>query len=127
MTREFEEKAQEAFASFASKASSYPTGYPQMLIALDFAIGPSKEIVIAGDLKDKSTQEMIQAIYGQFLPNKVVALHPTDKKQAAEFILLVPFAKEQTTKDGQTTAYVCENYVCQLPTTDLSKLKELLP
>jgi len=126
MNQSFEEKAQEAFSSFASKINAYPTGYPQMLIAFDFAVGPSKEIVIAGEAKDPLTEKMVQLIYSQFIPNKVVALRPTDPKQAASFIELVPFAKDQTAQKGKPTVYVCENYVCQLPTTDLKKLKELL-
>ena len=28
--------------------------------------------------------------------------------------------------EGKPTAYVCEDFVCQLPTTDVSKLRELL-
>ena len=28
--------------------------------------------------------------------------------------------------DGKPTAYVCENYTCQLPTNELSKFDELL-
>jgi uncharacterized protein YyaL (SSP411 family) len=28
--------------------------------------------------------------------------------------------------DNKPTAYVCENFVCQLPTTDVKKLAELL-
>jgi uncharacterized protein YyaL (SSP411 family) len=38
----------------------------------------------------------------------------------------VPFAKDQKSIGGKPTAYVCKNYVCQLPTTDIKKLSELL-
>jgi uncharacterized protein YyaL (SSP411 family) len=31
-----------------------------------------------------------------------------------------------TEKDGRATAYVCENYACQLPTSDPGKFAELL-
>jgi hypothetical protein len=43
---------------------------------MDFALGPSKEIVIAGEIGSKDTMEMINSVYKRFIPNKVVAFHP---------------------------------------------------
>jgi uncharacterized protein YyaL (SSP411 family) len=37
-----------------------------------------------------------------------------------------PFLKDAATKHGPATAYVCENFVCKLPTKDLAKLAQLL-
>lgn len=121
MNRAFEEKAEETLNAFATKINAFPSGYPQMLIAYDFGLGPSKEIVIA---EGNGTEEMIQLIYSEFLPNKVLAVRPS--KETAEFVKLIPFAKDQVAQKDQATAYVCENYVCNLPTTDLTQLKNLL-
>jgi len=38
----------------------------------------------------------------------------------------VEFMKSVTKIDNQPTAYVCENFVCQLPTTDLKTVANLL-
>ena len=97
-----------------------------MLIALDFALGPSKEIVIAGEKEATETARMISSIYKRFIPNKVVAFRPANEKEAEPIVSLIPFLKEQMPLEGKTTAYVCENYVCKLPTTDIKKMEELL-
>ena len=36
------------------------------------------------------------------------------------------FMKTATPIDGKAAAYVCEDFVCQLPTNDPAKLRELL-
>jgi len=110
--------------SFAMELLNNPHAYPQLLIALDFALGPSTEIVIAG-LNPESAQAMVRSIYRRFLPNKVVAFHPAGEA-GREIEALVPFLKEQTALEGRPTVYLCRNYVCNLPATTVEKLEELL-
>jgi len=93
-------------------------------MALDFAIGPSKEIVLASDVAEADIEAMRRAIYRRFLPNKVLAFHSTGN--AAEIEALVPFLKHQRAIDGRATAYVCESYKCNLPTTDVEEMVSLL-
>jgi len=63
---------------------------------------------------------MVRQLY---VPRSVIALHaPGDEAIEA----LVPFLKEQTMLNDKATAYVCENYVCKLPTNDPEKLRALL-
>ena len=69
---------------------------------------------------------MTREIYSQFLPNKVVAFHPLKGEEARKIEALSPFKKNQLSMDSKTTAYVCKNYVCDFPTTDISKFKKLL-
>jgi uncharacterized protein YyaL (SSP411 family) len=38
----------------------------------------------------------------------------------------MPALNDMTTIEGKTTAYVCENFACQLPTTSVEKMMELL-
>ena len=92
-------------------------------MALDFALGPTKEIVVAGPPDAPGTQALLAVVRHHYLPRSVLALHaPSDGVIEA----LVPFLKRQTMVYGKPTAYVCENYVCQLPTNDPAKLKQLL-
>jgi len=126
LVEEFEKKAQALFEAFAGEIARYPAGYTQMLMALDFAMGPSKEIVIAGEKENPLTQAMIRAVWNRFTPNKVVAFRPSSEKEAKGIIALAPFLEEQAPLDGKTTAYVCENHVCRLPVNEVKKLEELL-
>ncbi|MBI4436043.1 MAG: thioredoxin domain-containing protein [Candidatus Omnitrophica bacterium] len=125
MERSFEEKAKQLFDTFSAQIAQSPMHFPQLLIALHFALGPSKEIVIAGEKEDPQTQAMLKTIYERFIPNKIVVLHPSGKEGKA-IESLVPFVASQDPMDGKTTAYVCENYVCNLPTNDVKVLESLL-
>jgi uncharacterized protein len=125
MEREFEGKAEALFGTFSNEIIHAPNVYPQMLIALDFALGPSKEIVIAGEPSSNETIAMINNVYKWFIPNKVVAHRPPSGKEE-KIVKLIPFLKEQLPLDGKTTVYVCENYVCKFPTTSIKKLDALL-
>lgn len=126
MDRKIEDWGRSTLDAFSAEVDRFPSGYSQMLIALDFAIGPSGEIVIAGGAEESGTQEMIRVVYSRFLPNKVVALHPTEGTMAKKIEALSPFIKDQIALGGQPTAYVCENYICAFPTTEVSQLKRLL-
>ncbi|OGX05096.1 MAG: hypothetical protein A3G87_03450 [Omnitrophica bacterium RIFCSPLOWO2_12_FULL_50_11] len=126
MDREMETWANSTVEAFSAQLAQFPSGFGQMMIALDFAIGPSQEIVIAGDGDSALTQEMIRTIYSMFLPSKVVVFHPLDAADAESIRKLSPFVQEQVALGGKPTAYVCRNYMCEFPTSDISKLRKLL-
>ncbi|HEX7344062.1 MAG TPA: thioredoxin domain-containing protein, partial [bacterium] len=73
---EWEEKAQRLYAAFASAVERFPAGYTQLLCAVDFALGPSSEVVISGDLNSADAQAMIKAVRAPYIPNKVVLFRP---------------------------------------------------
>jgi uncharacterized protein YyaL (SSP411 family) len=126
MNQDFEEKAEQALETFSHSLANYPSGFAQMLIALDFRLGHSREIVISGSEEDQMTQQMIREIYTTFLPNKVVLFHPEQGKTADQIRSLSPFVKNQAPLKGKTTVYICQNYVCHLPVQEVSDLKSLL-
>jgi uncharacterized protein YyaL (SSP411 family) len=121
----FEEKAARIGQAFYENVSQLPSAYTQLMTAADFAIGPSYEVVIAGDLQADDTRQMLDAIRGIFVPNKIVILHPTDQKPPL-IDDIVPFIKDHSSIDGKATAYICLNYSCQLPTKDIGSMLELL-
>lgn len=123
---QWEKKAEEIFDVFASEISQRPSAYAQMLIALDFMLGPSREIVIADSPAKTTAPQILKRVYQIFLPNKVVVFRPSSGRELEEVTAVIPFVKEQIPLHNQTTVYVCENHVCKLPTNDLKKLEELL-
>jgi hypothetical protein len=124
MHRPFEEKAMQLFESFAGLVRRHPNGYPQLLIALDFALGPSYEIVLAA-WADSFPSDWLKEIHRRFLPNKVLAFHPIGS-QAEMVEGLIPFLKETVALDGKPTAYLCHHHTCEKPVTDLAQWKEML-
>jgi len=122
---DFEEKAARIGRAFYGNVSQLPSAYTQLIAAADFAIGPSYEVVIAGDLQADDTRQMLDAIRGIFVPNKIVILHPTDQTPPS-IDDIVPFIKDHSSIDGKATAYVCLDYNCQLPTKDIGTVLRLL-
>lgn len=119
---DFENKANRLFEHFGKKINEAPMGYTMMLCANIFMVNPTKEIVLAGDKNDSTLQEMLKKVNHRFLPFTVVLLN--DEKSDIEQIN--SFAKDQVAIDGKTTAYVCENFACQQPVTDLESFIALL-
>ena len=91
--------------------------------AVDFAANPSYEIVIAGDPAAEDTQRLLRAVQALYLPNKVLLLRPDDASEIAD---LAPYTEDQVALEGKATAYVCRNFTCSLPTSDVEKMLSLL-
>ena len=122
---DFEEKAARIGRAFSGSVRQSPAAHGQLMVALDFGIGPSYEVVIAGDPHAADTKAMAEALRTRFLPNKVALLNPGDR-ESTQIAKLSEFTKNQSGIGGRATAYVCLNYNCRLPTTDIDKMLELL-
>ena len=121
---QYEEKASLIQSIFSDRLKKGPSGFAQVMSALDFGIGPSHEIVIVGDPNAKDTESMLKALRKQFIPNKVVLLKPIG--EASAITSIAEFTKGQSALNGKATAYVCKNYICHFPTNDIDKMLELL-
>jgi len=124
-TSGLEEKAARIGSAFSGSVKQSPSVHTQLMVALDFGIGPCYEVVIAGKAQAEDTKAMVKALRTRFLPNKVVLLN-SDEQESPELAQLAEFTKNQSSIGGRATAYVCLNYNCKLPTTDVSKMLELL-
>jgi hypothetical protein len=119
---DFRASAERTLRAFASRMKTAGAGVPQMLVALAFAVARPMEIVLARhddsravDLRrdDPAVLEMLRTIHRHFLPSAVVIM-------ATEAALPMPPV------DGLATAYVCENYACKQPVTDVAALEREL-
>ncbi|MFX0199597.1 MAG: thioredoxin domain-containing protein, partial [Candidatus Hodarchaeota archaeon] len=122
---EFEEEAARIGRTFSLTVNQGPASFTQLLVGIDLGLGPSYEVVIAGNSQALDTKKMLQAIRTHFLPNMIVLLNPTEH-ESPEIFNFVEFIKHQTSRNGKATAYVCFNYVCNQPTTDIDEILELL-
>lgn len=120
-----EKRTQQLARVFGRQVQDQPMAYTQMLVALDFMVGPSREIVIAGDPALETTQAMIGIVRKKFLPSKVVLLCP-DATDGQRLAVLSPFVKNMATTKRQPTVYVCEQYACQTPIQNVDKLESTL-
>ena len=118
------EHAAALIRAFSGEISPQPAAYPETLCALDLFFGPTREIVISGKQDDPGTKAMIAALRKGFRPNQVVLLRTPEN--AATLGRLAPFTETQTSLDGKATAYVCRDFACQAPTTEIGEFERLL-
>ncbi len=119
------EKASKTDKAFSDQIKQSPSAFTQFLVALDFGIGPSYEVVIVGESNARDMIEMMTALNTSFTPNKVVILRPSEKT-SPDIDAVAPFVKNYTDIDGKATAYVCVNNTCKLPTTDIKQMLGML-
>ena len=117
----YRQQAWETITSFGSHISQYPQGYSEMLIGLDYLLGPTKQIVIAG-VEKQDLDKIVKTLYSRFLPRTVVIYN--DGK--AETQKLIPHIADKTFWDGKPQFYLCENFTCQLPVESIDELVTLL-
>jgi len=122
---DLEEKASMINGVFSKLIGRYPSAFTQFLVGLDFGIGPSYEVIIAGNSGAEDTGAMIKALRMRFVPNKIVLFRPTDK-DASYIATIAEYTTNHLSIGGKATAYVCLNYECKLPTTEIDKMLELL-
>jgi uncharacterized protein YyaL (SSP411 family) len=119
------ERAKKTIDAFATILSQFPSGMPQMLVAVENSLGKPRQIVIAGKKGSSQTKALLKEVHRHFLPNTIVILADADQGQkylgerneAVRAMSLV---------EGKPAAYVCENFACKAPVTDLKQLGDLL-
>ena len=117
--------ADKTLAGFSTHLKRAPHAMPQMMVAFSFSLDKPRQIIIAGKPGAADTRAMFKAVHEQYVPNKVLLLADGGAGQA-QLAKYVEVIGTLSMLDGKATAYVCENYACQLPTTDVKKLVELL-
>ena len=123
-TPEYRTQAVQTLSAFLLSMQRQPTAQTQMLCAVDFLMGAPQEIILVGRSDHDATRAMLRAIRKRFLPNKVVV--QIEKAASRELLALMPMLAEKTTPKGKTTAYVCENFTCKLPTTEVAAMEKQL-
>jgi len=122
--RRLQEYLQRTFMSFAGSVNPQPNAHCQFLIAYDYSLGPRSEIVIAGDRDSEATRNLLKIARARFMPRNVILQHASNHSGKVE--RLVPFIAGQKPLNGKATAYVCQNYACNLPVTSPAELEALL-
>jgi uncharacterized protein len=121
---DFRGKAEATLKAFRGVLAQAPQAAGQMLVALDFSIGPVQEFVVVGSRAAPEVQAALHLIQGPFRPNKVVALlDPSAAGQDLE--KEVPLLAGKTGR-GDVTSYICRNFACEAPLVGLEPLRQAL-
>jgi uncharacterized protein len=101
--------AERTLKAFASLLEKHPSAAGQLLIALDFYLGPTPELVFVGPASE--TAEVLRDARRRYLPNKVIAYRDGKGSSRA----LDAAFEGKPLEAEQATLYVCQDFSCQAP------------
>ena len=114
--------AKNIFRTFGAQLEQSPLEHTQMLCALDFYLSSPMQVVIASQ-KIEEVQAFTVEINRHFMPNKVIAF---TSSRDDELSGRIPLITDKVAVQGKPTVYICENYTCKAPITDLDDLRRVL-
>jgi uncharacterized protein YyaL (SSP411 family) len=119
------DRARETLAAFRAQLDRAPQGLPQMLVASDFAIGPVRQIVIAGERNSPEARALLRAVHGRLEAPRVI-LWADDGEGQAWLAGRQPWIAGVKPVDGRASVSVCRDNTCGLPVTDPEELARQL-
>ncbi|CAM2065764.1 Thioredoxin domain-containing protein [Sulfidibacter corallicola] len=118
----WEKRVEDLLNHFAGSGNP-PQGSTFLLMAHEFMRGPSFEVVLVGSAGAGDLKALKKALYTDFIPHKVVVFRPMKDDPITE---IAPYTKFQKTIGNAATVYVCRNFACKAPTTEVSVMLESL-
>jgi uncharacterized protein len=103
----------------APTAAKAPQAFGRLLAAIDFYLGRPVELAVIGNPAE--ARPFLEVIAGRYLPNRLMAVAPASPRPYP-----MPLLSDRAAIGGKATAYLCEGFVCQAPTTDPSELARQL-
>ena len=112
--------ARSTLERLAPTAAKAPLAFGRLLAALDFELGRPVELAVIGARADPQARRLLDVARRHYLPNRLLAV-ATDGDGHG-----IPLLADRHQLNGAVTAYLCEGFVCQSPTTDPAELEQQL-
>lgn len=119
--KQYASAAEKTLQECSTRIQNSPTSLNAMLAALDFYYSSNQQVIIVPNPNLDNTKEILHLIRNKFLPNSIVI-----SKNNNEIEQLLPLLSDYKSLDGKTTIYVCQNFTCQKPVTDINDFRLLL-
>lgn len=122
---DLKEKALRTVAVFDQRMEKAAGSMPRMGSALGYLLRKPLQVVIAGQFGASDTQALLEVVHRSYLPYRILLLadsgpaHLKLAETAPNLGFIRPMAES-------ATAFVCEDFVCKLPTTDPGELAKQL-
>lgn len=121
----YRDTADRSLRLFSSWMERAPHGSAQWLSALEYRLADPRQVIVAGSIGDARTQAILRLVQSAVDPHRVVLLADDGEGQAFLSARIPSFA-EYRTLNGRPTAYVCRDFSCQSPSSDLEEIGRLL-
>ena len=119
-------RAEKALTSLSSSLAATPTAFASLLMALDFHLDQTREIIIVVPQDEVAAADpFLDIVRSNHLPNQVLAVVSEDHDGQAPGNI-IPIVRNRPALDGKATAYVCQDHTCKLPTTDPHEFARLV-
>ena len=114
-------KASRVLERLGPTAAKAPLAFGRLLAALDFELGRPVELAVIGGLSEPGTHRLLEVARSRYLPNRLLAVAPPDGNGRD-----IPLLADREARGGAPTAYLCQGFVCQAPTSDAAELTQQL-
>ena len=109
--------------AFGQRLKDTPSAVPQMMVAALDMISGEKQIVFVGS-RD-TVKPLLNEVYRRFLPFHAIMLVDSEpaRRELSKWNQAIAGMQEM---EGKPAAYVCENFTCKLPVSNIENFAELL-
>ena len=114
----YSELALSSFERDGDAIMRFGPGFGRMLSVVDRSLAPPLEVAIIGEPSDPRTRSLIQAAHSIPARNLTIVGGPPGEELAD-----IPLLRGRGTSGEKPTAYVCREYVCDLPVTDPEEVR----
>lgn len=116
----YTELAEKTNRIYSKEIRKSPSNFTHLLSAFIFSTKNPKEVVVVGSSKDPAVLNALESIQNNYSPNIVVLFKDTENQKNL-ITNLAKWTENQTALSGKPTFYVCRNFTCNRPTTDLNQ------
>jgi uncharacterized protein YyaL (SSP411 family) len=111
----FEERAVTSLSAVAPVIERAATGFGRALCAIEFHLASQQELAVVWPDGEGigAVESMLDVVRARYAPNLLLVGGPSGQVDNVSMLL-----DDRQALDGRATAYLCERYVCQAPTTE---------
>jgi uncharacterized protein YyaL (SSP411 family) len=113
----WQDKAIQAVSSLQTTIEKYPSMFSAWLLNLDWVLGPVLQLAFVGDPQNQRFNQLVAVSDDVFLPRLIRA--GGIQTQSSPLTLL----ENRTMIDDLPTAYLCQDFTCNLPTPEPDELR----
>jgi uncharacterized protein YyaL (SSP411 family) len=113
----FEDYATKLLGAFSEEVQAGPVAHTFMLVGLDFALGPTYNVVLVGEPAEEEMQPILEWLRKNYLPNLTLSIRKPEQAS-----IVGGYEKI----GNKVTAYICRNQTCMPPTNIIEKMLEYL-
>ena len=112
-----------ALSQLSEVIQQYPTSFGYWLTVADLVAHPTQQIALISPDNLYDLAPFISQYHQSDNPYKVIAIKTRHEEKTEEGPKL---CQNRPTIDGKATAYICQDFTCQLPITELEVFKQTL-